>query len=179
MSADVAGLDIPFLLGDNQVRLTSGAETFVPDAAFGLKTKGRPPQHYLVELDCGTEPVYSTKQRDSLRKKLSLYYAHEAASENTYRVLFLFAEATPRVAHFLKLAREMSPDPRRYIVRAAVLASFLDHGDPLRWPIFLDHNMQLVSLLPCPEPNAAALVQQSLLSESWFVSAFATDPLFR
>ncbi len=174
-SADAASLDIPFLLGDNQVRLSSGTETFVPDATFGLKAKGRPPQHYLVEVDCGSEPVYSTRQRDSLRKKLSLYYAHEAASKNTYRVLFLFAEATPRVAHFLKLAREMTPDPRRHIVMAAVLDSFLEHANPLQWPIFLNHDQRLVSLLPCPRPDEAALVQSSLLSENQFASA----PWFR
>ena len=183
-SAQSAGVELPFLLGDNQVRLPVGKETLIPDVLFGLKQKGRSPQHYLVELDCGTEPVYSTKQRDSLRKKLSLYYAHEATSEGTYRVLFLFAEATPRVAHFLKLAREMAPDPRRHIVRAAVLDTVLGHADPLRWPLFLDHDRQLVSLLPCPEPAAAALVQESLLSESWFASTLgspllATPGLFR
>jgi len=174
-SAHAAGLDIPFLLGDNQVRLSSGQETFIPDTVFGLKLKGRSPQHYLVELDCGTEPVYSTKQRDSLQKKLSLYYAHEAASDNTYRVLFLFTEATPRVAHFLRLARELSPDPRRHLVMAAVLDSVLDHANPLQWPLFLDHDQQLVSLLPCPNPAEAALVQSSTLTENWFASA----PLFR
>ncbi len=42
-SADAASLDIPFLLGDNQVRLTAGEDRFVPDVAFGLKAKGRPP----------------------------------------------------------------------------------------------------------------------------------------
>ncbi len=174
-SAHAAGLDIPFLLGDNQVRLSSGNETFIPDTVFGLKLKRRSPQHYLVELDCGTEPVYSTKQRDSLQKKLSLYYAHEAASENTYRVLFLFAEATPRVAHFLRLARELAPDPRRHIVMAAVLDSVLDHTNPLQWPLFLDHDQKLVSLLPCPVPEEAALMQSSLLTENWFASA----PWFR
>ena len=174
-SAHTAGLDIPFLLGDNQVRLSSGKETFIPDTVFGLKQKRKTPQHYLVELDCGTEPVYSSKQRDSLQKKLSLYYAHEAASENTYRVLFLFTEATPRVAHFLCLARELAPDPRRHIVMAAVLDSILDHAAPLQWPLFLDHDQRLVSLLPCPVPEEAALMQSSLLTENQFASA----PWFR
>ncbi len=144
-------------------------QEFIPDAAFGLKERGRTPRHFLVELDCGTEPVYSTKERDSLAKKLKLYYAHETACEGDYRVLFLFTTATPRLAHFLRITKELVPDPRRHIVLAAVLPSVLEHADPLRWPIFLDHDRRLVSLLSCPQFDAV-LRQESLLAESWFTA---------
>ncbi|MEM9354717.1 MAG: hypothetical protein AAGB04_00760 [Pseudomonadota bacterium] len=57
VAAFLAGIEVVFIYGDHQRKLTHDGETKIPDAVVGLKLKGRKTYTIIFELDCGTEPV--------------------------------------------------------------------------------------------------------------------------
>lgn len=75
----------PFLVPLAQV----GDETLYPDATFMLQGRGWPRLNFYVELDNGSERVRSSKDQDSIERKIRLYDQHETASEERHRVLFV------------------------------------------------------------------------------------------
>ncbi len=154
VAAKQQGVEIAFIYGDGQMTLSREAVVKIPDAVVGLKMKGRKTHTLVVELDCGTEPVYSSKARESLDKMISFYMDHEAAINGSYRLLVLFDTATIRMHHFLDRVAAMNHDPRRRVIKAALLDSILDHDDPLTWPLLIDEDKQLSAMLPGREVNA-------------------------
>ncbi len=148
VAARSAGVEVAFIYGDGQATLTHGEQTKVPDAVVGLKMKGRKTYTLVVELDCGTEPVYSTKARESLDRMIQFYLDHEAAIAGSYRVFTVFDRPSSRLGHFLDRVAALNRDPRRRVVKAALLDNLLEHGDPLHWPLLVDADRQLSAILP-------------------------------
>jgi hypothetical protein len=141
------GVELLQYYRDGQLVLEQDQQRLVPDGGMQLKCRQRP-YNFLVEIDCGSEPVRSGKERDSLERKLRLYDAYHQASPGSFRVLTLFTKAGPRMAHFLKLADELAVHRNRRLFYAAPLAEYNAHRDPLFAPLFLDHTLAPVSLLP-------------------------------
>jgi hypothetical protein len=132
--------------GENQLPLTIGERTQKPDYSFRLQTRDAT-YTFFDEIDEATEPITSTKQRESLEAKIRFHEEYQNATGERYRVRMFFAKASPRMAQFLNLARKHATQQRR-IFYAVLLENYLNHGAPLTTPIFLDHFHKLQSMLP-------------------------------
>lgn len=150
-------VEIAFIYGDGQTTLSRESTVKIPDAVIGLKMKKRKTYTLVIELDCGTEPVYSSKSRESLDKMISFYMDHESSIGGSYRLLVLFDQTTARMHHFLDRVAAMNHDPRRRVIKAAPLDTVLQHDDPLTWPILIDEDRQLSAMLPGREINAQTI----------------------
>lgn len=157
VTANEQDIELAFIYGDGQTTMSHKSAVKIPDAVIGLKMKRRKTYTLVIELDCGTEPVYSSKARDSLDKMVSFYTDHESAIGGSYRVLVLFDQASARMHHFLDRVAAMNGDPRRRVIKAALLDTVLQHDDPLTWPILIDEDRQLSAMLPGREINAQTI----------------------
>jgi hypothetical protein len=134
--------------GENQLELKLAERHLRLDAAAQFKIKGYRPYNCLFELDCGTEPVYSTKQRESLSQKVRFIFDYERTCQQTFRHYVIFASSPVRMANYLHMVDELNPNRQRTICYATSLDQFLNTSDPFRAPIFHDHQRTLASLLP-------------------------------
>jgi hypothetical protein len=143
------GIEILEQVGENRLTLVLGDREQKPDYSFRLAT----PQGvytYYDELDESTEPISSTKQRESLESKIRFHEDYQNATGERYRVRMIFAKATTRINQFIELARKYGTQ-QRCIFYAALLENYLKHGSPLTTPIFLDHFGRLQPLVPTPQ----------------------------
>jgi hypothetical protein len=141
-------LGVPILdqVGENQLSLALGDRVQKPDHSFRLATRDDIYTYY-DELDEGTEPIASTKQRESLEAKIRFHEDYQNATGERYRVRMIFAKTSARLAQFLQLARR-NGTRQRCIFYAVFLEDYLKHGSPLTTPIFLDHFNRLQLLVP-------------------------------
>jgi hypothetical protein len=140
------GLQIFDQRGENQLPLMIGDRTQKPDYSFRVQTRDGVYTFY-DEIDEGTEPIASTKQRESLEAKIRFHEDYQNATGERYRVRIFFAKASPRIAQFLNLARKHAKQ-QRSIFYAVLLEDYLKHGSPLTSPMFLDHFHRLQSMVP-------------------------------
>jgi hypothetical protein len=147
-SAHEHKVKVPSFCGENRLELQLGERSMRLDAAAQFKLKGYRPYNCLFELDCGTEPVHSRKQRESLSQKVRFILDYERLCRQTFRHYVVFAAATPRLANYLQMVAELNPNPERRICFAATLDRYLAAEDPLRTPIFFDERSQRASILP-------------------------------
>jgi hypothetical protein len=140
------GLRIFDQRGENQLPLTIGDRTQKPDYSFSLQTRDGTYTFY-DEIDESTEPITSTKQRETLEAKIRFHEDYQNATGERYRVRVFFAKPSPRIAQFLNLARKHATQ-QRSIFYAVVLDNYLKHGSPLTSPIFLDRFHHLQSMVP-------------------------------
>jgi len=142
------GIEIVEQVGENRLTLILGDREQKPDYSFRLAT----PQGmftYYDELDESTEPIASTKQRESLESKIRFHEDHQNATGERYRVRMVFAKASPRMQQFSELARKHGTR-QRCIFYAVLFDAYVKHGSPLTTPIFLDHFGRLQPLVPSP-----------------------------
>jgi hypothetical protein len=126
--------------------LTLGERTQKPDYSFRLATRDGPLTFY-DELDEGTEPLSSTKDRESLEKRIHFHETYQNATGERYRVRVFFAKASARMVQFLALARRHAAQ-QRVIFLAVLLEDYLKHSSPLTSPMFVDHFNRLQSIVP-------------------------------
>lgn len=129
--------------------LRVGEQTLIPDAGLQLVTSEGRTFNFLWEIDNGTEPVVSPRQRDSLARKIALYESWQQATPERFRVLFFF-RGTERRDHALRVARGLAINARRRLVYGVTLGEFLNAAAPLTTPVFRDHHGE-------PQPLVAAL----------------------
>lgn len=146
VAASELGVEIDMQHGENQQTLLLGDRSLKPDFSFRLRTRDGDFQFY-DELDESTEPICSTKQRESLEAKIRFHEDYQNATGDRYRVRMIFANAGPRMRQFLVLARSRA-NRQRCIFYAGLLDDFLDHALPLTSPIFRDHFNRMQSVLP-------------------------------
>jgi hypothetical protein len=132
--------------GENQLALTLGDRTLKPDYSFRLATDDGVFTYY-DELDESTEPVASTKQRESLEAKIRFHEDYQNATGERYRVRMVFAKPSARMVQFLNLARRHATR-QRSIFYAVMLEDYLQNGGPLSSSIFIDHANRLRSIVP-------------------------------
>lgn len=153
-TADAAGVEIGGFYRENQLRLRLGHRILQPDCAFQIVADGMQ-YNFLVELDCGTEPVRSSKQRESLEQKIAFYDQYQDSTKKRFFVLFLFASPSDRMSHFCDLADQVIRDRQRTLVLAGLLPSVLASEAAFRNPVFVDRFHRLQSLLPSDTLNNA------------------------
>jgi hypothetical protein len=132
--------------GENQLPLTLGDRTQKPDHSFHISTRDGPMTFY-DELDEGTEPIASSKQRESLEARIRFHEDYQNATGERYRVRVFFAKASARMVQFLALARRYAKQ-QRVIFLAVLLEDYMKHGSPLTSPMFVDHFNRLQSMMP-------------------------------
>lgn len=133
---------------ENDLTFTVGDEHVQPDCFFGF-TSGGKRFHVAFEVDLSTETVDSPSVR-SLRRRLLTYDAYQtlvlaqwqehgkAWERPRFRVVFL-GRSIERAYHLLAVAGKIATNPSRRLVYAATIDSYLGAPDPLRAPIFIDH----------------------------------------
>jgi hypothetical protein len=116
-----------------------------------LKTPDGRQFNFFIELDNGTEPVTSPKQRESLERKIRFYERLQDTvlakwkrslrrdARPRYRVLF-FVRSVDREKHLLWTARQLARNPDRRLCLGISLGEFLASPNPLRAPIAVDHH---------------------------------------
>lgn len=87
----------------------------MPDCAFQLANERGDAFNYLVEIDNSTEPVYSTKQRDSLARKILFYDRYQYLIDHRFRVLMVFTKVSARMAHFLNTVAQLTRNKGRVL----------------------------------------------------------------
>ena len=133
---------------ENSLRISFGGQQVKPDCAFTVIDAHNQSFNYLVELDNGTEPVCSTKERDSLSRKVRFYDRYQDAVDHRFRVLMFFSEASSRLFHFLQIARGLVRNKQRRLFFAVALSPYLMSLDPLHLPLFRDHNGKPTAMIP-------------------------------
>jgi hypothetical protein len=155
------GIQILSQLGENKLPLTLGDRTQKPDYSFRLVTRDDVFTFY-DEMDESTEPIMSTKQRESLEAKIRFHEDYQNATGERYRVRVFFAKVSARMAQFVNLARKHSTR-QRVIFYVAFLEDYLKHGSSFTSPMFLDHYSRLQSLVPASasryQPRLPTLVE--------------------
>ena len=106
-----------------------------------------------LELDNGTEPVFSLEQRESIRRKIAFHerlqnkmLPNRFDVSRRYRLLF-FTQTWERAYNILSLAAELANNKDRRLCYATTVADYVGENDALRQPIFLDHHGQWQSIL--------------------------------
>ncbi len=131
------GVQILDQRGENQLPLTLGERTQKPDYSFRLATRDGVFTFY-DEIDEGTEPIASNKQRECLEAKIRFHEDYQNATGERYRVRVIFAKTSVRMVQFLSLARRHAT-LQRSIFYGVLLEDYLKHGSPLTSPMFIDH----------------------------------------
>lgn len=147
-AAIAAGFVFTDFYAENTLRLEAVGQSLYPDCAFTLLAPPRPPLKFFVELDTGTEPVTSARERDSWQQKLTFYEALRDTCRYRFRVLGLFTCGAVRVENVCRLAAAMAQDPRRPLFCGISLRDFLNQDEPLTRPCFHDHCSRPVALIP-------------------------------
>jgi hypothetical protein len=140
------GIQILNQLGENKLTLSLGDRLQKPDYSVRLVTRDDAYTFY-DEMDESTEPIMSTKQRESLEAKIRFHEDYQNATGERYRVRMIFAQVSARMAQFVHLARKYSTR-QRVIFYAVYLEDYLKHGSSFTSPMFLDHFNRLQSLIP-------------------------------
>ncbi len=139
---------------ENTLRLQVGRERLMPDCAFSLMQDGRE-YHYVVEIDCGSEPIRSVRSVHAWQRKVDLYETLAATAAQRFRVLVLTTQQHRRLDAILALAAKASKNPQRRLFLAASLDDYLGRRLPLFERLFRDHQQEPASLLHSM-PDAAA-----------------------
>lgn len=145
---------------ENELTITGGHLSVQPDCVWQFSTGGRF-FNIAFELDMGTEPIQSHRER-SIRTKILAYEAHQDAALATwkasgevgirpaFRVAFL-TRTVERAYHILSLATELARNPKRRLVYAITQDAYLVENNAVCVPLFLCHRgtwQPLVNLHP-------------------------------
>ncbi|MEM6692741.1 MAG: hypothetical protein AAF664_25155 [Planctomycetota bacterium] len=149
VAASEQGIRLNGFYRENGLQLTLGKRSLQPDCAFQLLDDSNQAYNYLVEIDCGSEPVRSTKHRESLEQKIRFYDEYQDKTRKRFRVLVLFSKPSVRMTHFCEMAHELVRNPRRHLFYAGLLSSYLQNCDAIRSPIFVDRHLNTQALVPC------------------------------
>lgn len=148
LAAKAGGFTVAEYYRENSLRLEAAGQSLYPDGAFTLLAPGRPPLRFFVELDNGTEPLASPRERDSWQKKLAFYETLQDTCGYRFRVLGVITRTTNRLQNVLATAAAASHNPRRPLFYGIVLTEYLGRDQPLTSLCFRDHRGQEVALVP-------------------------------
>lgn len=147
VAAQATGVTFTEFYRENTLRLAVGHESLYPDCAFQLVLPDGREFNYLVELDNHTEQIRSLKDADSWQKKARLYDDLQSSTSSRFRVLVVTTRSGPRLKAILATGAAVSHNRQRSLMLGVPLETYLASASPLHAGIFLDHQMQRVSLL--------------------------------
>jgi len=149
VAAHAANILVENYYPENLLRLTVDGESLCPDGAFELRTTDGKQYNFVVELDCSTERVASTRDADSWQRKIRLYdRLQDLNHPNRFRVLVLCTGGRERLRHILATAATLFRNPQRALLYGVPLPEFLSQADSLRTKCFRDHLQRAVALVP-------------------------------
>lgn len=150
-AAQARGVTLGRFFAENALRLAVDGESLYPDCAFELALPDGRQLNYLVELDCGSERVRSTRDADSWQRKIRLYdRLQDENHPHRFRVLIVHTRGGERLDHILRTAAALLRNPQRSLFLGVELAAFLQVADPLAARLFRDHQGRRLSLLGEP-----------------------------
>lgn len=153
VAAQRHGFRLSDVYPENTLVLDVNGETLIPDARFDLRRDGGR-FRFLVEQDCSTETIRSTKHDDTIHRKLRLHDAHRDQSADPHRVVFVSSRSRERLANILDAAAAVVHNPDRTLFLGVYLPDFVHAADPVGEPLFFDHRGRRHALLPLlPENN--------------------------
>lgn len=154
---------------ENQLELSLGGKCIRPDCAFQLQLPDGRSLNYVVEIDCGTEPIRSTRERESLQQKARFYDAYQSSSDKRFRVVVLFTKPSARVAHFADVARSVVSDQQRTLFYTGFLDHYTKAANPLTDLLFEDRYERRQSLIPESKLNHRFAKSSNLLANAQLV----------
>ncbi|MCA9129266.1 MAG: replication-relaxation family protein [Planctomycetales bacterium] len=149
---------------ENAFTIEIGGFTLRPDAAFRLRrpAASERPYSFLVELDNGTERVRSTKDIESIERKIRGYDLHQARYHRDdparYLVLFVTTRSEQRLESILGACDHLIRNPDRTLFLGATLDQLLA-SDPFVESVLLSNNgmnRTLIPRVPKPATNTSA-----------------------
>ena len=149
VAAHGTNLHVENYYAENLLRLTVDGESLCPDGAFEIRTPDGKQYNFVVEVDCSTERVVSTRDVDSWQRKIRLYdRLQDLNHPHRFRVLVLCTGGQERLRRILTTAATLCRNPQRTLLYGSTLAEFVAHADALRTEIFCDHLQRAVALVP-------------------------------
>lgn len=142
-----AGYCFQVYSAETDVTLQLGDERLIPDCAIQVKVASGFEFNFLVELDNGTEPVCSKKERESWEKKILFYDRYQDVCRERFRVLAITTRNSQRSDHILETASRSVQNSRRSLFYATTLTDYLSAADPLQSPCFKNHRLQRTALV--------------------------------
>lgn len=147
-AASDAGYAVPAVRRDREVCLQAEDYQVWPDATLCLEKDGDL-FHYFVEIDCGSEPIHSSKNRASLSRQVLGYDAFAANCEYRFRVLTIFTAAPLRMSGYLDMTGELMQMPnRRSLFYAAMMHQLTETTNIVLDPVFVDNRRQSQAMIP-------------------------------
>ena len=107
---------------ENELKLIVDTAIRQPDCAFSLHVpRGERYQkmNFLIEVDCGTEPLRSARHRESLERKIQFYERYQDAQSKRFRVVFFFTSRL-RLENFVELLGKTNRRKDRQLIYAGV-----------------------------------------------------------
>jgi hypothetical protein len=141
---------------ENELTFTVGKESVQPDCFWRLSYGGKP-FNIAFEIDQSTESL-DTNAGNSIRTKLRIYDAYQetllanwrdagkAWERPRFRVAFL-TRSIDRAYHILALARDLAAVKSRHLVLGATEEFYVGDSDPVRSPLFVNHDGHFQSLV--------------------------------
>jgi hypothetical protein len=169
-SAQTASLAVLTFHRENELRLELGDAMLMPDCAFQILTTTGEVLRFCVEIDNGTEPLFSSKERDSWQRKIRFYERYQDGLPQRFRVVVVTTKSDRRHLSILRAASPLVRNPQRRLVYAAPLAAYLAAPDGVLAPCFLDHDQTPCALVPPTSSGAttpAPIPQLDLALALW------------
>tara|TARA_R110002049_G_scaffold4601_5_gene32495 strand:+ start:687538 stop:688059 length:522 start_codon:yes stop_codon:yes gene_type:complete len=161
------GIVVRHFARENSVKLEASGFSQFPDCAFQLVTKTGRAFNFVAELDNGTERIRSTKDVESIERKIRGYDAHQsqfaADDSKRYLVLFVTTRSESRIEHILKVVASVQRNPQRTVFVGCGLHKFLD-ANPISDSLFRDHRGLHRCMLPQSGAGQRAIVHKVLAS---------------
>lgn len=170
ISAQTASIPVLTFHRENELRLEMGDEMLVPDCAFHLRTEAGEMLRFCVEIDNGTEPLFSARERDSWQRKIRFYERYQDGLPLRFRVVVVTTKSDHRHLAILRAAFHQVRNPQRRLLYAAPLAAYLAASHGVLAPCFLDHTHRPCALVPRsrkPATTPAAIPQLDLALALW------------
>ena len=137
---------------DGSVALDGDDGPHYPDFTFSLRTWNGKQFNFFVELDNETKSIRSFGNRDAIEHTMRRYEEHHYAAGGKFRVLYLCTNSEVRAQHILGTAASVALEPRREIVMATTLSSFVSSKKSLVNRIFQNHRETRSALIPRYHP---------------------------
>lgn len=150
LAAHAAAVSLTDFHRENSLCLSVRDQHLYPDCSFTLAVPGRPLLRFYVELDNGTEPLTSARERESWEQKLRFYEAYHQSRRERFRVLGLVTRSRERLQNVVETAARTISNPRRVLFYAICLRDYLAQEAPLHTPCFLDQRGAAAALVPYP-----------------------------
>lgn len=153
VTASRHGCQVLHFARENSVRIHAEPFTVYPDCAFVIRDCSGRSFPFVLELDNATERVRSSKDVESIERKLRTYDTHQSQYDrfdpNRYLVLFITTRSERRLRTILNVAADVMRQPQRRVFLGSSLQALLA-SDPFQQPAFEDHRCLRRTLIPAP-----------------------------